>query len=71
MRLKIDGAGNLWIERAGKWKGQLCPHDTNAVQCGDHCPMFDEPMREEDYSALDICGHYRLEGEIIDERIRQ
>jgi hypothetical protein len=69
VKIKIDKDGALWIERAGKWKDQSCPH--RFYSCGDHCPLFSEPMREEGYAAIDICDHHRLEGEITDERGKQ
>jgi len=47
MKAKIDKNGDLWIERAGVLKLQICPYThsvtgagTYSVPCGDHCPMF-------------------------------
>lgn len=41
MRARITKDGDLEIQRAGKWKLQVCSH--RAITCGDHCPSFGEP----------------------------
>ena len=52
MKGLINEHGVLHIERAGKMKAQLCrcipmlKDDSNFAlkRCGDHCPMFGEPV---------------------------
>jgi len=68
MKIKIDERGHLWIERAGKFKLQGCPHDNDGAKCGDWCPKFMEPGADNDH--LHICGGIVLmpSGEIVDER---
>lgn len=51
MNLKIDDAGILWIERAGRMKVQNCPRATGDWHCGDWCPWFGEP--EAEYRCVD------------------
>ena len=45
MRIKITERGSLLLERAGKFKLQLCPYvpdpaEGTATPCGDWCPQF-------------------------------
>lgn len=47
MKARIDGHGNLAIERAGKLMPQFCPQtpgfdDGDSRSCGDWCPLFSE-----------------------------
>lgn len=57
----IDSAGMLVIERAGKYKDQMCPADQSGYQCGDWCPRFEEirdtgPMSQKvAYVAIRCC----------------
>lgn len=44
MKAKIDKDGFLWIERSGKMKAQHCPENHTLSNCGDWCPLFDEPV---------------------------
>lgn len=56
MKIRITNEGFLKIERAGKFKSQLCPHDQEDARCGDWCPLFDEPCVTEDGKcSLYIC----------------
>ena len=74
MKIKIDKDGQLAIERAGKFKGQGCPHDNDGAKCGDWCPKFEEPILGVDPEVNDfmvICEDKALSGEIIDERKRE
>ena len=46
MKGRINKYGNLYIERAGIEKAQVCPfldHDNIFDRCGDWCPLFGEP----------------------------
>ena len=72
MKGKINFRGNLWIERAGVMKEQICPlrapyHETDdissyrEISCGDHCPLFmviGRTLDGEDLTVLTLsCGH--------------
>ena len=47
MKIRINKKGWLEIERAGKFKQQLCPHgSSDEERCGDWCPLFGEPFFE-------------------------
>jgi len=74
---KIEKSGCLQIERAGKLKDQDCPFNSEAVRCGDHCPLFGEPEqyldgtngREHTGWSLKICQDRELRFETFtDER---
>ena len=63
-KIKIDEDGYLWIERGGKMKIQMCPHDTSdrdscrTEPCGDWCPLFGEPHFDEDRNyCLSLCDN--------------
>jgi hypothetical protein len=43
MKIVIDNAGFLELERAGKLKKQNCPFTEDYPLCGDWCPHFGEP----------------------------
>jgi len=52
MNGKIDARGWLHIERAGSMKAQECPifgdaRNVDSVRCGDWCPLFGEPEKQE------------------------
>lgn len=83
MKGKIDRAGCLYIERAGKVKKQRCPfygvteEFPDPAECGDWCPLFGEPMREtyiDDYGknksriVLALCHKTHEFNEFTDER---
>jgi hypothetical protein len=51
MKGTIDREGTLFIERAGKMKGQSCPFSISMEWCGDWCPLFGEP---ENYNELGL-----------------
>ena len=56
MKIRIDGSGNLEIERGGTFKDQYCPHQDVGTsseaglaawcRCGDWSPLFGEPEDE-------------------------
>lgn len=64
--MMIDEKGFLWIERHGEPKAQYCPHSAEEVNCGDWCPLFGEPWREQ----IEICNGKILQSNeyIIDGR---
>jgi hypothetical protein len=71
MKGKIDRDGSLYLERAGKLKGQFCPHQKGLMNCGDWCPHFAEPTETIDYTYLCIscgCGKTFAFNELTDER---
>jgi hypothetical protein len=76
MKGKIDRDGSLYLERAGKLKGQFCPHQKGLMNCGDWCPHFGEPEieysddYEEDVYLHLTCGQGRVFAfdEFTDER---
>jgi len=43
MRAKIDKNGFLWMSRKTKYKIQMCPLTNGITNCGDWCPLFQEP----------------------------
>ena len=63
MKAKINKNGFLEIERAGEFKPQGCPFRStlNFRNCGDWCPLFEEPfsfkdkVREEDMIRIKFC----------------
>lgn len=60
---KIEKDGRLYIERAGKFKGQNCPYGVsvaNSCLCGDWCPHFHEPVEIDGDIILKICNGTRL-----------
>lgn len=71
MKFKIDCVGDLYIERAGKFRLQYCPFSNDI--CGDKCPLFDKPSNscnDVKYIELKLC-HKTLVGECIDERDKE
>lgn len=71
MKFKIDVKGNLFIERAGKYKAQLCPFSSaEFIPCGDWCPLFGELENhlESEPNSLELCHNVTLVGTYIDER---
>jgi hypothetical protein len=82
MNFKIDSRGNLWVERAGKFKMmdcRFCAVDDRPC-CGDDCPHFGEPVHDiligelsgkeivDGGWTIEICQGRVLTGEIVDER---
>ena len=55
MKIRINRAGDLQIERPGGSSAQFCPFrmrhidtgDARRVRCGDQCPLFGEPVMGE------------------------
>ena len=75
MKGKIDGVGDLYIERAGVMKAQQCPHAD--VRCGDWCSLFGEPYPEMDWEdeakptgvmLVELCERTKGFTEFTDER---
>jgi len=66
MKIVIDKAGLLYLERAGKLKGQACPFASEETSCGHWCPHFGEPDSDE---IVLTCGA-RVEwwGKVEDQR---
>lgn len=46
MKIKINKDGHLEIERAGEFKKQVCPYNTQQF-CGDQCPLFGTPHEQD------------------------
>ena len=78
---KIDPAGSLYINRAGKMKVQLCKHAVTGgswgfsqVPCGDWCPDFDVILkaRRGIYKGtyISICTKMLFFTEFEDERLQ-
>ena len=46
MRAKLVTTANgrriLHIYRGSKFDSQFCPFENEAIECGDHCPAFEE-----------------------------
>lgn len=70
MNGKISDLGWLYIERAGKMKVCGCPFSTpdesGPLSCGDWCPLFAEPEKQETtfpegcHTTLLICNEREL-----------
>ena len=75
---KLEEGGYFLIKRRGEWRDMMCAFampdsDDNYPECGDHCPLFGEPIRalcSESHSfTLDICQGRTLRfDEFADER---
>jgi len=72
MKAKINADGFLEIERAGKFKEQMCPKCK--MKCGDWCPLFHEPSfgNGGEVMGLNICeGSFpTYKKDFIDERYK-
>lgn len=57
MKIKINQQGYLEIERSIVSRKQWCPYSSGNIQCGDHCPLFHEPVgtKGEGYISLELC----------------
>ena len=57
IKIKINIFGYLRLFRNKTWKPQLCPFASSPeVNCGDWCPMFEEPeIRENTDVHLHLC----------------
>jgi len=63
MKGKINEYGFLEIERAGEMKRQECrkwgmalvENDPVSCACGDECPHFREPSKENGVTAVALC----------------
>ena len=63
VKVKLNNKGNLFIERAGKFKIQGCPYYHKEAACGDWCPLFVECE-----GCLELCESTICYDEMIDER---
>ncbi len=63
MQIRINPAGDLYIQRGMQDKRAECPWTDEVRPCGDWCALFGEP----DHHGLVLC-YATLEGEVIDER---
>lgn len=69
VKIKIDNNGYLDIKRGNKWRQQYCMQQQKEVPCGDHCPLFGEPMEMGGHYSIQLCNvTLIIDGEIIDER---
>lgn len=78
----INENGFLFIKRNGDMKDQKCPYSSTQgegfANCGDWCPLFDEPYKQASvpasfacsrgYHALDLCNKKLLFSEFEDRR---
>ena len=86
MKAHITSAGFLELERNGKIKPQICPMNGNRHMCGDYCPLFGEPKREEvtritfkgtsetlltDNAIITLCNGTQICAEFTDDRPRR
>ena len=81
MKAKIDQYGNLWIERGGVMKKQWCPYsvanhngDIELTECGDWCPLFQEPGYNGGVVTIVLCNSVFDAGkpdEFVDERSKK
>jgi len=56
IEVKIDKDGKLWRLRRATLQGQFCPFTVDeACYCGDWCPLFSEPIFDEDTVLIRIC----------------
>ena len=59
MKIRITKQGLLKFWRGNKWKDQDCPLGQNdltgANNCGDWCPMFQEPRFKSSMVYLQLC----------------
>lgn len=46
MEGKFDEDGFLVIKRGVRWVNQHCPMNTGESNCGEHCPLVSEPIRQ-------------------------
>jgi hypothetical protein len=51
---KINRSGILYIRRGNGIKNQCCCYILNS-KCGDHCPLFGEPVYHSENVKLKIC----------------
>ncbi len=70
MNGKIDEKGDLWIERAGKMRGQGCPYSNGLSMCGDWCSLFGEPemVTDDGPTELALCHQVWYFTNFTDER---
>lgn len=73
MNGKIDKQGRLFIERSSSfYKIQGCPLNPSGNDwCGNWCPQFSEPVKENRQTKIEICHGKTLDfNEFKDERSR-
>lgn len=75
-KIKIDKTGDLYIEKAGKYKLVSCPYssiinpiDGGCVRapCNHLCALFNDTYLKDD-NSLELCRAFYTDIEIIDER---
>lgn len=77
-KAKINKDGDLLISRGKSeiLKEQVCPYSRvsttdgiKAIYCGDHCPQFEDPIKEQNgVYCLRTCGGNTFFDKIEDER---
>lgn len=68
MKGYVDEKGHLYIIRAGVSKAQYCPYTIFNTSCGDYCPLFGEPVKDEHKIYLSICQRLLMFTELVDRR---
>ena len=57
----LNTEGLLTIERGGTMRKQYCPYDEQGRECGDWCPLFDEPREVSgSQTNITICNNATL-----------
>ena len=55
LKIVINENGDLVLNRAGKLKIQHCRFGSQQENCGDDCPLFNEPVIGGRAAAIEIC----------------
>ena len=51
MMIRLDSNGTLNIKRKSKFKAMKCPYKQASMPCGDHCPLFEEPVYDQNINS--------------------
>lgn len=54
LKIVINENGVLILNRAGKLKNQYYPFTNFAENCGDVCPLFNEPFFYDEHKMVEI-----------------
>lgn len=73
MNIKLGSEGELYIERSGTYRPQMCPfvpeNSTDRTNCGAWCPLFGEPTKKGmDTFVLPLCHKELQIDSVKDER---
>jgi len=64
LEFKVDGLGELYIKRGGRFRRQHCPFSCASgdgmsgptINCTDNCPLFGEPKTSQMFIGDKPCG---------------